>query len=48
MLEQSRKAMEERSLYLTRSYGPKGKGKDKDRGPDAEGDKPQRGARKDK
>ena len=46
--EQSRKAKEERSLYLTRSYDPKGKGKDKDRGPDAEGDKPQRGARKDK
>ena len=39
VLEQARKAKEERSFYLTRSYDPKGKGKGKDSGPDPEGDK---------
>ena len=48
VLEQSRKAKEERSLYLTRSYDPKGRGKGKDGAPDADGDKPQLGASKEK
>ena len=48
VLEQARKAKEERSLYLTRSYDPKGKGKGKDGGPDADGEKPGRGPRGDK
>ena len=47
-LEQARKAKEERSLYFTRSYDPKGQGKGKDGGPDADGEKPGRGAREEK
>ena len=48
VLEQARKAKEERSLYLPRSCDRKGKGKGKDGAPDADGEKPQRGARNDK
>ena len=46
VLEQARKAKEERSLCLTRSYDLKSNGKGKDGG--LWGEKPQREARKDK
>ena len=40
VLEQARKAKEERSLYLTRSSDSKGAGKHDSAGPEADGDKP--------
>ena len=45
VLEQARLAKEERFLYLTLSYDPKGKVKGKDSGPNAEGEQPVRGPR---
>ena len=47
-MEQARKVQEERSFYLTRSYDLKGKGKGKDGRPDADGEKPGRGAPEEK